>query len=377
MIIGYYILTDPSKKLSYSLAIQQARQALKRGNRRAARRWAEKAASLAPKKEEPWLIIAALANPRASLEYLKHALEINPTSQHARKGMHWAIQRYRSEAPIVQRIKNPEIATSIHPEAPPRRRISSSPWIILVFAIVIGAVLWFGTPSFSFASDQIPNMLVVAQEWVNLTTYTPTITPSSTPTFTLTPSQTSTNTPTLTPSQTLTNTPTFTPSPTLTDTPTSTPTLVPTETNTPLPTAAQPPAEKQPVDPSEVYLPSGVKKGEIWIDVDLTFQQLQVYKGKNLLNTYIVSTGTWRTPTVTGQYRVYVKYPAADMAGPGYYLPSVPYVMYFYEGYGIHGTYWHNNFGTPMSHGCINLRTDNAEWVYNISTIGTVVNIHY
>jgi lipoprotein-anchoring transpeptidase ErfK/SrfK len=120
-----------------------------------------------------------------------------------------------------------------------------------------------------------------------------------------------------------------------------------------------------------------VKKGETWIDVDLTNQQLRVFKGKNLLNSFTVSTGTWRTPTVTGHYRIYVKYPAADMAGPGYYLPSVPYVMYFYEGYGIHGTYWHNNFGTPMSHGCINLRTDNAEWVYNMASIGTVVNIHY
>lgn len=130
-------------------------------------------------------------------------------------------------------------------------------------------------------------------------------------------------------------------------------------------------------DAPKVYLPSGVEKGEVWIDVDLTTQQLRVYKGKNLQNTFIVSTGTWRTPTVTGQYRVYVKYAAADMAGPGYYLADVPYVMYFYEGYGIHGTYWHNNFGTPMSHGCVNLQTDNAQWVYNKASVGTVVNIHY
>lgn len=45
------------------------------------------------------------------------------------------------------------------------------------------------------------------------------------------------------------------------------------------------------------------------------------------------------------------------MTGPGYDLPNVPYTMYFYQGYGLHGTYWHNNFGTPMSHGCVNMPT--------------------
>ena len=80
---------------------------------------------------------------------------------------------------------------------------------------------------------------------------------------------------------------------------------------------------------------------------------------------------------MTGQYRIYVKYRFADMAGPGYYLANVPYVMYFYQGYGLHGTYWHNNFGTPMSHGCINLTIDDAGWIYDFSVVGTVVNIHY
>jgi lipoprotein-anchoring transpeptidase ErfK/SrfK len=124
-------------------------------------------------------------------------------------------------------------------------------------------------------------------------------------------------------------------------------------------------------------VPAEVEPGQRWIDVDLTNQRLSAYEGNTLVNAFIVSTGTWRTPTVTGQYYVYLRYLYADMAGPGYYLPDVPYVMYFYKGYGIHGTYWHNNFGTPMSHGCINLRTEDAGWVYNWSTYGTLVNIHY
>ncbi len=348
-------LIRSSEKPSYRDAIQQARLALKSGDRRAARRWAEQAASLAPDQEDPWLIIAALATPRASLEYLKRALEINPNSQRARKGMHWAIHRFRELPPPPQ--SSLVSSTQLFPTSSPQRRANLYPWAVILLAILAGLAAWFGTPSFSFASDQSPNMLVIAQEWIQKATYTPT------PTLTFTP--TPTFTPTLTPSNT--------------STATATSTETPLPTKTPLPTATEIPPTVAPADdgaPAK-YLPPGVEKGEVWIDVDLTNQQLRVYKGKNLLNTFIVSTGTWRTPTVTGQYRVYVKYAAADMAGPGYYLANVPYVMYFYEGYGIHGTYWHNNFGTPMSHGCVNLQTDNAQWVYNKASVGTVVNIHY
>jgi len=80
---------------------------------------------------------------------------------------------------------------------------------------------------------------------------------------------------------------------------------------------------------------------------------------------------------VVGYYQVYVKYESTTMSGPGYYLPGVPYTMYFYKGYGIHGTYWHDNFGTPMSHGCVNMRTDEANWVFERSRIGTWVIVHY
>jgi lipoprotein-anchoring transpeptidase ErfK/SrfK len=89
-----------------------------------------------------------------------------------------------------------------------------------------------------------------------------------------------------------------------------------------------------------------------------------------------VSTGVAAYPTVIGQFRVYVKYTAADMAGPGYYLPDVPYTMYFYKGYALHGTYWHSNFGTPMSHGCVNLRTSEAQWLFNFASVGTLVIVH-
>jgi lipoprotein-anchoring transpeptidase ErfK/SrfK len=65
------------------------------------------------------------------------------------------------------------------------------------------------------------------------------------------------------------------------------------------------------------------------------------------------------------------------MSGPGYNLPNVPYTMYFYRGYAIHGTYWHNNFGSPMSHGCVNLATPDAQWLYNWAPMHTRVVSHY
>ncbi|PWB52398.1 MAG: hypothetical protein C3F13_11595 [Anaerolineales bacterium] len=100
------------------------------------------------------------------------------------------------------------------------------------------------------------------------------------------------------------------------------------------------------------------------------------YEGDQIVASFLVSTGTWQHPTVTGQFHIYVKYVYADMAGPGYYLPDVPYVMYFYSGYGLHGTYWHSNFGTPMSHGCINLTIPDAEWLFYWADVGTLVSIH-
>lgn len=114
-----------------------------------------------------------------------------------------------------------------------------------------------------------------------------------------------------------------------------------------------------------------------WIDVDLTRQILTAYEGDVPVRVIVVSTGLPRTPTPTGQFRIWAKLRYDDMYGPDYYLPDVPYVMYFYGGYGLHGTYWHNNFGRPMSHGCINLPTPEAEWLFNWAEVGTLVNIHY
>ncbi len=117
---------------------------------------------------------------------------------------------------------------------------------------------------------------------------------------------------------------------------------------------------------------SGPKK----IFIDLTNQMLYAFEGNHRVFNFPVSTGKWgRTPT--GVFNIWIKLRYTKMEGGSralntyYYLPNVPYVMFFYNrqvpryhGYGIHGTYWHNNFGHPMSHGCINMKTSEAAKLY-------------
>jgi LysM repeat protein len=113
------------------------------------------------------------------------------------------------------------------------------------------------------------------------------------------------------------------------------------------------------------------------IIVDLGEQRIYAYENGALMRAVTVSTGLPGTPTVTGDYRVYWKLNSQTMSGPGYYLPGVPWVMYFYQGYAIHGTYWHNNFGQPMSHGCVNLPSAEAQWFFNWAEVGTPVKVNY
>ncbi len=110
---------------------------------------------------------------------------------------------------------------------------------------------------------------------------------------------------------------------------------------------------------------------EKWIDVDLSEQRVVAYEGTRPVRSFIVSTGLPGTPTVTGEFRIWAKTPLQDMyggnraAGDYYYLEDVPWVQYFYEDYAFHGTYWHNNFGQPMSRGCVNMTIEDAKWLYD------------
>ena len=113
-----------------------------------------------------------------------------------------------------------------------------------------------------------------------------------------------------------------------------------------------------------------------WIDIDLSEQMLYAYDGIDQVASFLVSTGIDLYPTETGKYHIYVKMRYSDMHGDDYYLPDVPYSMYYSGDFSIHGTYWHHSFGTPMSHGCVNMDINDSEWLYNWSSVGTLVNIH-
>jgi lipoprotein-anchoring transpeptidase ErfK/SrfK len=183
--------------------------------------------------------------------------------------------------------------------------------------------------------------------------------------------------PTYTPTLTYTFTPTntFTPTPTYTSTPTATATNTPTETFTP--TLKPPPTDTPRPWPTNTPFTYPEYTGNRWIDVNLSQQMLYAYEGDTIVASFLVSTGVPAFPTVTGKFHIYIKLVSTLMAGDGYYLPNVPYTMYFYKGYGLHGTYWHNNFGHPMSHGCVNMYTPDAEWLFYWASEGMLVNIHY
>lgn len=158
-------------------------------------------------------------------------------------------------------------------------------------------------------------------------------------------------------------------------------TITPTPTNTPTPTATPVPTFVSPSNQQPVGRPFGVAPDERWVDVNLSTQSLTAYEGNTAVMNTLISSGLPSWPTVTGQFRIWLRYESQTMDGTrlgyDYYLTGVPFVMYFYEDYALHGTYWHSNFGSPMSHGCVNMYTPDAQWLFNWTTLGTVVNVHY
>lgn len=129
------------------------------------------------------------------------------------------------------------------------------------------------------------------------------------------------------------------------------------------------------IPPDELSLLSPhVPPSEKRIEVRLNEQTLIAYEWERpVFMTRIASgakfsTGDYSTPP--GRYMTFHKRPSRHMArgnltANGYDLPGVPWVIYFTEeGLAIHGTYWHNNYGRPRSHGCINLTPTASKWVY-------------
>jgi lipoprotein-anchoring transpeptidase ErfK/SrfK len=354
----------PSPRSPFLQAIHAGCDALARGDRATARMQALQAVAIDPLAEEAWLLLAALAAPRNRAPYLDHLLLIHPESDGARRALaELAAGGFSATsadsgiglpspeeilkagaAPVAaseqkrppKKSRAPQKAASNVPAQPAYRKRGVRWGVLLLAASCLLGLTATAFVNVVSRAQELPILARVAKDAGTpvssfTPSFTPTITPSFTPTFTLT----------------------FTPSPTNTA------------------TATLPP----PTVDAFIAYPGG--NGERWIDVDISAQRVTAYAGNSPVATFIVSTGVAAHPTVLGRYRIYVKYRYDDMAGPGYYLPNVPFVMYFYEGYSLHGTYWHHNFGTPMSHGCVNMRTSEAEWMYYWASVGTVVNVHW
>ena len=141
------------------------------------------------------------------------------------------------------------------------------------------------------------------------------------------------------------------------------------------------------------------------IEVDLTMQTLSAFEADKRVLEATISSGLpnsslntgLSTKTPQGEFRILDKMPAKHM-GDGnlfadaddYELPGVPWTCFFTpQGHAFHGTYWHENFGVPMSHGCVNMRTEEAKWLFHWALpphqtgrtvnrgFGTLVQIHY
>jgi len=115
-----------------------------------------------------------------------------------------------------------------------------------------------------------------------------------------------------------------------------------------------------------------------WVDISINNQLLVAYVGKRAVYVAVISTGLGGTSdpaksfaTIQGSFTVKSKHVTATMTGSrqsdDYELADVPYVQYFHEGYALHGTFWHDNFGRTQSHGCVNLAPADSAWVFEFT----------
>jgi hypothetical protein len=120
-----------------------------------------------------------------------------------------------------------------------------------------------------------------------------------------------------------------------------------------------------------------------WVDVNLSNQTTTLYAGATPVQTFVISSGKASTPTVTGKFKVYRRNASMILsggsaaAGDAYYYPDTRWITFFIGGYAFHTAYWHESFGTPVSHGCINMHEAEAKAVWDWAPIGTPVYVHY
>ncbi len=359
--------------------LHQAKQAIKAKQKLPARRLLQQAILADPRDHRAWAWMAALApSANAGMDYIRQAEKLAPDDPFVQKVKGWLDKQIRPAATAAPAVP-PEPSAEPESVAAPVRRswqtavIWGSIVTLIVILVGMGSVAlwgWLSQPDMAAAETAVLRQPIETDPSTNL--------PAARPPAAATPPSSRpepTNEAIGVPAKNIAANHNQKNSPR----PTWTPTPIPT--NTPLPTPTPVPTFISPNNSKPTSRPFGVGANERWVDVDLTRQTFTAYEGDIPVMTTLISSGLPQYPTVTGQFRVWLRYESQTMDGRrlgyDYYLEDVPYVMYFYQDYALHGTYWHNNFGTPMSHGCVNMRIEDAEWLFNWSQLGTVVNVHY
>ena len=378
----------------------KARDALQRGDKQSAWQFGKRAARAAPEMEDSWLVLTASApNPQQAVAYAQKALEVRPESVRARRGLEWALARAKHietgnvlvrqsttlSLAMDRKDRGASLPKRVSPGTTPipPSKINRGNWLYAVLLIGAGCLMVGLVGLFAMIAKHPALASIVSSVSVPALTQENLWAPADIPKPTVTPIDVRVFAPQLA------DAPASAPSDAPASVPMDTPTLAENGAPTSTPEAPETPgtvameivddnsmSQSAPPDEAQMQYPAE-GNGERWIDVNLSEQRVSAYEGDVVMNSFLVSTGVAQTPTVTGKYKIYVKVRIQDMSGPGYYLRDVPYVMFFYEDYGLHGTYWHNNFGIPMSRGCVNLTVDDAAWLFNWATVGTVVNVHY
>jgi lipoprotein-anchoring transpeptidase ErfK/SrfK len=360
----------PSKTFLTSQALSktlnQAYAALQCGDKREARHWAHIAASMEPNSEEPWLILAAASQARASIEYLKRALEINPQSERARGGLEWATRRLnesinrsgRDQAAASQKLDpaaNPKPVTQTAWKPAPAIRIFLP--ILLLSLALLAIAAWTFRPGIRSLGASPGKDLALYQE-----------------------GSTVRGTPTNTTMQTSPPLPTDIVPPSTSATPTAFQPVADTPTpNLPTATVVQSLNGLREGEFFAAQLPAG---GEKVITVSLQDQRLTATQGGTLVANFVVSTGK---NTRAGNYHILDKLPNPYSELWRFWMPN--WMGIYYAGSlenGFHSlpvlpdgeTIWGDALGTAVSYGCVVLGEPEAQALYEWAEVGTTVQIN-
>jgi hypothetical protein len=386
-----------SKSVPASQIVKQAYEALQRGDKQAARHLAQVAVRMAPQMEAPWLILAAVARPRASIAYLERALMINPHSERARKGLEWVHRQLNTQVQPLRRkwgiagyqAEQPVLSKTAAPKEISSRQVPSragSTWrfphllLLGLLALCVFAA-WVFWPGMNYsASAAMRNLPATVQgnplfSWMQANLANPTSIPLPTATFT----QTVTSSPTPTPNATLPATtslpPTFTPFPS------SSAILLPTITTQPA--EATPNLTRDWLLEGEFVIDQFPMGGEKLIVVSIHEQHMYVYQGDTLVFSFVASTGM-DNATRAGTYSILDKIPNAYGSTWDIWMPNW---LGIYQAAGLENgihalpfmsngqRLWAGVLGAPISYGCIVLGVEQSQLLYDWAEVGVTVRI--